>query len=93
MADRAGLASDAAAGNGRFNIDLAEGSGGDQRLADDQLQGVETEVLLNVTTVDRDGAGAVGIQVHARDGGLSAAGAVHIGFLALISCHRSIPPS
>ena len=58
MTDGAGLAGDAAAGDGGLNVDLADGAGGDQGLADDKLQRLEAEVIVNVAAVDGDGAGA-----------------------------------
>ena len=87
MTDSAGLAGNAAAVNGCFDIDLADGAGGDQRLTDDELQGLKTEVIVDITAVYGDSAGAVGDEVDARDGLLSASGAVHIRSFALISCH------
>jgi len=87
VADGAGLAGNAAAGNGGLDVDLADGAGGDQGLADDELQGLETEVIVDVTAVDRDDAAAVGNEVDAGDRGLSASGAVHIGLLGLVSSH------
>ena len=44
VTDGAGLAGHAAAGDGRFDVDLADGAGGDQGLADDELQGLETKM-------------------------------------------------
>ena len=92
VADGAGLAGNAAAGNGGLDVNLADGAGGDQGLTDDELQGIQTEVVVDITAVDGDRAGAVGDEVNAGNGGLSAAGAVHIGLLALIGCHISLPP-
>ena len=43
MADSAGLTGYAAAGDGDDNVNLAQQIRGDQRLTDDQLQGVQTE--------------------------------------------------
>ena len=90
VADGAGLAGDAAAGDGGLDVHLADGGGGDQGLTDDELQGLQTEVVLNVPTVDGDGAGAVGEEVDPGHGGLPAAGAVVIGLLTLI--HLPYPP-
>ena len=86
----AGLTGNAAAFDGGNDVDLAELLGGDQGLTDDHLQGLETKVIVDVTAVDGDGAGAVLEQMHAGDGGLSAAGAVEIRLLRLI--HSSYPP-
>ena len=60
VTDGAGLAGDAAAGDGGLDVDLADGAGGDQGLADDELQGLETEVIVDVAAVDRDDTAAVG---------------------------------
>ena len=54
MADSTGLTGYAAAGDGDNNVNLAQQIGGDQRLTDDQLQGVQTEILVDVTAVDDD---------------------------------------
>ena len=50
----AGLAGYAAAGDGADDIEPAEGVGDLHRLADDELQGLETEVLVNITAVNGD---------------------------------------
>ena len=90
VAQSAGLAADAAALDGGDDVHLALVGGGHQGLADDHLEGLEAEVLLDVTAVDGDGAGAVGIDLDAGDGGLPAAGAVQIGFFGLV--HVPLPP-
>ena len=90
MTDGAGLAGDAAAFDGADEVDLAEHVGGGQRLTDDHLQRVEAEVIVDVTTVDGDGAGAALIQANAGDGGFATAGAVLILSLALV--HSLLPP-
>ena len=90
VADGAGLAGDAAAGDGGDDVHLAQLLGGDQGLADQQLQGLQTEVIVDVTAVDGDGAGAVLEQMDAGHGGLPAAGAIEIRLLALI--HDLNPP-
>ena len=60
VADGAGLTGYAAAGDGDNDVNLAQQIGGDQGLTDDQLQGVQTEILVDVTAVDDDGmSGAV----------------------------------
>ena len=92
MTDSAGLPGNAAACNGSFDVDLTNGVGGDQGLTNDELQGLETEVIVDVTAVDGDSTGAVGNEVNASDRRLSAAGTIHIGLLALISCHIHLPP-
>ena len=90
MTDGAGLTGHAAALDGADDVNLAEGIGGDQRLTNDQLQGFKAEVIVDVTAIDDDGAGAAFIDADARDGGLPSAGAVLILFLALV--HSLLPP-
>ena len=92
MADSTGLTGNAAAVNGSLDVDLADGAGGDQGLANDELKSFETEVVVNITAVDGDSTGAVGDQVNTSDRMLSASGTVHIGSFALISCHYCLPP-
>ena len=90
VADGAGLTGDAAAGDSGDDVHLAHRGGGDQGLTDDELQGLQTEILLNVPAVDGDGAGAVGEEVHAGHRGLPTASAVVIGLFTLI--HLRYPP-
>ena len=78
MADSTGLTGYAAAGDGDNDVNLAQQIGGDQRLTDDQLQGVQTEILVDVTAVDDDGTGAVLVNANTGNGGLTTAGAVKI---------------
>ena len=87
----AGLTGNAAAFHGSNDIHLAQGIGGGQGLTDDHLQGLQTEVLVDIAAVDGDIAGTVLKQMHAGNGGLAAAGAVLVGILGLI--HSSFPPS
>ena len=56
----AGLAGNAAALHGSNDVHLAQGIGGVQGLTDHHLQGLQTEVIVDVAAVDGDGAGAVG---------------------------------
>ena len=91
MTDSAGLAGNTAACNGNNNVDLADQIGGDQGLIYDQLQGVQTEVVVDLTAVDDDGTGAVLINANTGDGGLPTAGAVKILLLALVQ--SKLPPN
>ena len=59
VTDSAGLTGDAAAGDGGNDVHLAQLLGGSQGLTDQQLQGLQTEVLVDVTAVDGDRTGAV----------------------------------
>ena len=87
----AGLAGNAAAFHGSNNVHLAQGIGGGQRLTDDHLQGLQTEVLVDVAAIDGDIAGTVLKQMHAGNGGLAAANTILVGILGLIQ--SSFPPS
>ena len=88
VTDRAGLAGDAAAVHVRHDVELANRVRNAEGLVDDELQGLETEVIVNVAVVDGDLAGT-GIQSDAGNGALSSAGAVEIRFCTRV--HRSIP--
>ena len=88
VAQSAGLTGHTAALDGGDDIDLTEGLGRGEGLTDDHLEGLETEILVDVAAVDGDGAGAVLKEMHAGNGGLSAAGAVEVRLLGLI--HSSL---
>ena len=90
MTDGTGLAGDAAALDGADDVDLADQIGRSQRLTNDHLQGVQTEVIVDVTAVDGDGAGAALVDADTSDGGFATAGAVLILSLALV--HSLLPP-
>ncbi len=49
VTDGAGLAGDTAAGDGSNDVHLAQLLGGDQGLADQQLQGLQAKVIVDVT--------------------------------------------
>ena len=87
VADGAGLAGAAAADNVDNNVELAFGAGEHQRAAGEQLQGVEADVIVDITAVDGELAGAV-VHAHAGDRVLAAAGAVEI-FLGFV---HGLPP-
>ena len=88
VADGAGLAGDAAAGDGAVDVDLIGDSDGVQGLTNDQLQGLQTEIIVDLATVDGDDAAAAGDEVNSGDRGFPTARAVHIGALADIRCHK-----
>ena len=79
-----------AALDGGDDVHLALVGGSHQGLTDDHLQGVKAEILLDVATVDGNGAGAAGINLDAGHGGLPTASAVQIRLLRLI--HVPLPP-
>ena len=91
MTDSASLAGNTAASNGDNDVNLAQHVGSDQGLTDDQLQGLQTEVVVDVAAVDDDGAGAVLVNANAGNGGLTTAGAVKLLLLALV--HSKLPPN
>ena len=88
MTDRAGLAGDTAACNVGDDVELTGGTGNAEGLVHDELQGLETEVLIDGTAVDGDLAGA-GVNADAGDGLLSAAGAVEVGLCTGIQIGRA----
>ena len=91
VTDSAGLAGNAAACDGDNDVNLAQQVGGDQGLTDDQLQGLQTEVVVDVAAVDDDGTGAVLVNANAGNGGLTTASAVKILLLALVP--SKLPPN
>ena len=93
VTDSAGLAGNAAACDGALDVNLIGEANGDQGLTNDELQGVKAEIIVDVTAVDGDNAGAAGNEVNSGDRGLATAGAVHIGSLGYVSCHYMLPPS
>ena len=52
MADSAGLAGVTAANNVDSDVELAFGAGQNQRAAGQQLQGIQAEVVVQLTAVD-----------------------------------------
>ena len=85
------LTGEASAGYGADDIKLLRGAGCLERLTNDQLQGVQTKVLVDVAAVDGDSTGAVLIDANPGHGGLTTAGAVKILFFALV--HSKLPPN
>ena len=71
VTDSAGLAGNAATCDGDNDVNLAHQVGGDQGLTDDQLQGLQTEVIVDVAAIDDDGTGAVLVDANAGNGGCS----------------------
>ena len=90
MPDRAGRTGHAAAGDGGFHVKLLGRLGGGERLTDDELQSLETEVLVQRAAVDGDAAAAVGDEVDTGGGGFPTAGAVSVGTLALLGSQAKI---
>ena len=90
VTDGAGLTGDSAACDGGVDIHLAAETDGLEGLTNDELESVKSEIIIEITTVYGDLAGAGGEEVDSRDGRLSSAGAVHIGLLR--SIHYILPP-
>ena len=80
------LAGDTATGNVGDDVKLAGSAGYAEGLVNDELQGLETEVLIDGTAVDGDLAGA-GVNTDTSDGLLSAAGAVEVGLCTGVHIH------
>ena len=74
VTDSTGLTGDTATCDVGNDVELTGGAGNAEGLVDDELQGLETEVIIDGTAVDGDLTGA-GIDANASDGLLSAAGA------------------
>ena len=64
-------------------VKLAEGIGKGHGLTNDQFQSLQAEIIVDVSAVNGDLAGA-GVQTNAGHGALSTAGAIVIGILALV---------
>ena len=90
VTDGTGLTGNAAASNGNNDVDLAHQIGSSQRLTNDQLQGLQAELFVDVTAIDGDGAGAVLVDADTGDAGITTASAVKILLLALV--HSMLPP-
>ena len=90
VTDSAGLTGNAAACDGNNNINLTNQVGGDQGLTDDQLQGLQAKVIVDITAIDGDSAGAVLVNANTGNGGLTTASAVVILSLAFVQ--YQLPP-
>ena len=90
MTDRTCLTGQTATLNVCDNVKLAHGVGGAERLVDDELQGLQTEVLIDVLLVNGDNTGA-GDDANTSNGLLSSAGAVEIRLCTSISIIFRIP--
>ena len=71
------LAGDTAAANVCNDVKLAGGFGYAEGLVDDELEGFKSEVIVDITTVDGDVAGA-GVDTNASYRALSSAGTIEI---------------
>ena len=80
MLDRAGLAREAAAFDGRYDVILARAIGNAERLVDDKAQRRTSEIDFLLAAVDDDLARAW-LQPDARDGVLAAAGRISAAML------------
>ena len=89
VADSASLTGNTAARNADDDVVLALQAQQDQRRTDDQLQGLQTEVAVDVAIVDGDLAGA-GVNANAGNGILTTTSAVELRFGFV---HIRLPPS
>ena len=89
MADGACLSGHAAACNAANYVKLLVGLGQRKRLTNDELEGLKTEIIVDVAVVDGDFAGAL-IQSYAGNRAFSSACAVEIRCLIV---HSVMPPS
>ncbi len=88
VTDRTCLSGETAALNGCNDIELAGSVGYAEGLVNDELKGLETEVLIDVLAIDGDSTGT-GIKTNASYRALSSASAVKIRLSA--SIHYSVP--
>ena len=79
MADSASLASTATANNVDNDVKLALVLSQNQGAVDEQLQGLEAKVIVDVAAVDSDLAGTI-VNANAGNGMLTTASAVEIRF-------------
>ncbi len=90
MTDGTGLAGHAAAGDAALDIEFIQRTREGQRLADDQLQGFQAKILVELAAVYFDAAGAL-IQTHTGNRLFAAAGAVEIGSFIVIHENSLLP--
>ena len=83
VADCACLTRKAAAANGSNDIKLTDGFGYAEGLVDDELEGLKTKVIVNVSAIYGDVTRA-GVHTNASDRLLSSSGAVEIGLCTSI---------
>ena len=89
MADSACLTGDTAALNGADDIELTLGAGNGKGLIYDELESLETEILVNAALIYSDSAGA-GNDAYSCHRALSSAGAVEVRLCACVrNCHFS----
>ena len=89
VADSASLTGNTAAGNADDDVILALQAQQDQRRTNDQLQGLQTEVVVDITIVDGDLTGA-GVNANAGNGILTTTSALEIRFGFV---HIRLPPT
>ena len=87
VADCACLTGHTAALDVGNDVKFALGARNAERLVDDELQRIKTEILVDVTVVDRDRT-AAGINAYTCNGLLSSAGSVEIRLCAFV--HNSL---
>ncbi len=89
VTDGTSLAGDTAADYIANDIKLAHIAGEFQGLTNDELEGIKTEIVIDISLIDGDHAGT-GINTNTGDGFLSSAGAVEIRFCTSV-IHGFLP--
>ena len=87
MTDGTCLAGHAAALYSADDVELLSGIGQCKRLTNDELQGLQTKVVINASAVDRDGAVARN-QSYSGNRMLSSAGTVVVCYLRFVHNSR-----
>ena len=86
MTDSTGLTGDSAADSLCDNVELAVCLCSSEGLTNDELQCIETEVIVDVLTVDRD-LSRTGYKADAGNGILTTACTVEINFVSFLCSH------
>ena len=90
VTDSACLAGDTAALSSANDVELAFGAGYGEGLVNDELEGFETEVFVDVSLIDGDHTGA-GVNTNAGNGFFSSTGTVEVGFCTSIHGSLNLP--
>ena len=89
MADSTRLTADTATADGSHDIKLTDRAGNAEGLVDNQLQGLQSEILVDGAPVDGD-LTVSGVQTNAGDGLLATTGTVEVGLCTCI--HEFVLP-
>ena len=83
VADSTGLTGNTAACNAANDVELLFGTGENERLTNDRLEGIKAEIIVDIAVVDRDLTGAL-VNSYTCNGAFSSAGAVEIRCLIVL---------